>query len=169
MQYLAQQIHAVFSVETERAETIGEPFDYEGVWDMNEILEQEENLDREDKVIVEWEDGKIEKRCKESDEARFNKKPSKRKTTDNVKEDDVVCLTEFEDGKKKSKTELPLIREGCWGEYNPGKVMIAVLQPYTPKPQRVVGRLRARRVLRDPLTRPGFMFRSQDIRLFVRT
>ena len=36
--YLAQQIHTVFSAETETAGTIGEPFDYEGVWDTDEIM-----------------------------------------------------------------------------------------------------------------------------------
>ena len=77
-------------------------------------------------------------------------------------------MTEFDDGMKKRKTELPLIREGCWGEYNPGIVVVAGVQPYVPKPQRVVGRLRARKVNPVPLTRPG-CFRSQDIRLFMKT
>ena len=119
---------------------------------------------KEDQGILEWEEERIEVRSLEADETRFVQKPVKRKTT-TVKEDDLKKDAEVV---KKRKTELPPIREGCWGEYNHSIVVVAGVQPYIPKPQRLVGRRRGGKVVLNPLTRPVTALRSQDIRLFVR-
>ena len=116
---------------------------------------------KEDQGILEWEEERIEVRSLEADETRFMKKPVKRKTT-TAKEDDPKVMSRSGEGVevvKKSKTELPLIEEGCWGENNHCIVVVAGVQPYVPKPQRLVGRLRGGKDKLNPLTRPSTALR----------